>query len=218
MLAKPLVGISLLSADHFNIQKELKRIAKSGVDLVQLDVMDGNYVPNITVGLPVLKAITGKSKIPIDVHLMISNPDFFVPKFVEFRPSMMSFHVETSKNPKKLLHLMKKKGIQAGLAVNAHVPVKKILPYLEHCNFVLVMSVRAGFGGQKLMPSSLKKVRKLVKERTKRGLHFLIEIDGGIDNKTCKKALNAGVDILVSGSYLVKHKNLPKAVNELRKI
>ena len=119
MLAKPLVGISLLSADHFNIQKELKRIAKSGVDLVQLDVMDGNYVPNITVGLPVLKAITGKSKIPIDVHLMISNPDFFVPKFVEFRPSMMSFHVETSKNPKKLLHLMKKKGIQAGLAVNA---------------------------------------------------------------------------------------------------
>jgi len=213
---KPLIAVSLYSADYSNLIKEIKRFEKAKINLLHFDVMDGNYVPNLTIGLPIVKALKGKTRLKFDVHLMINKPDFFIPKFLELKPKMISFHLETTRNPLKLLKLIRKNKVKAGLAVNANVSIKKVFPFLKYCDFVLVMSVQAGFGGQKFQLKALKKIKALVKERKKRKLNFLIEVDGGINNKTACLALNAGAEILVSGSFLVKSKNLKKSVNSLR--
>ena len=214
----PLIAVSMLSFDYFNLSKEVKSFEKAGIDLFHLDVMDGNYVPNLSVGLPIIKSIKGKTRKPVDVHLMISNPDFFVSKFIEAGADFLSFHVETSKNPKKLLQLIRKHKVKAGLVVNANISVKKVIPFIEFCDFVLVMSVQAGFGGQKFMTGALNRIRELKKMIGKRRLDSEIEVEGGVNTVNAEEVVSAGADILVMGSAFYNSEDYVETVKTVRKI
>lgn len=180
-------------------------------DRIHIDIMDGQFVENKTIGAAEVACL--KSKKPKDAHLMIVEPEKHIDKFARTGVSRISFHAETTENPIELISKIKSYKIEAGLAIDAETPVQKIIPFLDKADFVLVMSVKAGKGGQNFMPESLQKIR-LIKEKCPK---IIIEIDGGINNKTAKLAIKAGATVLVSGSYLFKG-NIEQNVRELKKI
>jgi ribulose-phosphate 3-epimerase len=198
-----LIAPSILSADFANLEKEIKLITQAGADWVHVDVMDGLFVPNITIGIPVVAALKKVSSLPLDVHLMIDNPEKYIEEFVKAGSDYLTIHVEATKNQRGCLELIKKLGAKAGITLKPGTPVTAIEEFLDLCDLVLVMTVEPGFGGQSFMQDQVSKIEWLVQMRKTRGLHFLIEVDGGVSDRTIGFIKEA--DVLVAGSYVFKN-------------
>lgn len=205
---------SILSADFSRLGEEVLTIEKAGAHLVHVDVMDGHFVPNISYGATVMKSLNKVTKLPYDVHLMIENPDDYLEDFVTDNTKYITVHAEACKHIHRTVNHLKSTGVKAGVAVNPGTSLDVIEWVLDEVDMVLIMSVNPGFGGQKFIPSSLRKVAELDKLRKELGLNFEIEIDGGINLANVKLATDAGVDIAVAGSSVFKADNVEKRVGE----
>ena len=202
-----LLAPSILSADFLHLEKEI-RLVNDHADIIHFDVMDGTLVPNISFGFPVLDAVARIAEKPMDAHLMIINPDKYFERCAKAGVSMLSFHLEAArkarKSPARLLDKVRSLGMKAGLAINPDIPVEDVFPYLDHADYILVMSVFAGFGGQKLVPATYDRVKAVKAEIARRGLDCLVQIDGGADESNAASLFEAGVDIVVAGSAVFK--------------
>jgi ribulose-phosphate 3-epimerase len=194
------LAASILSADFARLGEQVSAATEGGATVVHFDVMDGHFVPNITIGPPVLKSLRAATKLPIDCHLMIENPDQYVPDFAAAGADWISVHQEACRHLDRSLHLIQSHGMRAGVVINPATPVDTLSEVLDVVDYVLVMSVNPGFGGQKFIPSSLHKIRKLAELRRERGLNFRIEVDGGIGLDTVAEVVQAGAEILVAGN------------------
>ncbi len=197
-----LVSASMLSSNFGELEKEAELLGEAGVDFLHMDIMDGHFVPNITMGPDIVKAVKSASKVPIDTHLMIINPEFWVEKFIKAGSNIVTFHYETTDKPRELIQKIKYHGAKAGVSIKPETSIDKIYNLLDICDLVLVMSVNPGFSGQTFMEEQLNKVEKLKQKREEEGYEFLIEIDGGIDGSNAAKIFATGADIVVSGSYI----------------
>ena len=215
-----IVAPSLLAADFKNLELEIKRVSKAGAKWLHLDVMDGHFVPNISFGPVVLASIAKVSNLFLDVHLMISHPDKYADEFIKAGAQLITFHIEALKSAQvlKLIKHIKSKKVKVGIAIKPKTKVETILPYLKLIDLVLVMSVEPGFGGQKFMPLAVEKIKSLRAYIKKNKLKTLIEVDGGINLETAKLCADAGVDILVAGSYLFGAKDLTNKLKALGRI
>ena len=198
----PLIELapSILSADFARLAEQVRAVEEGGATLLHVDVMDGHFVPNITIGPPVVASLRKATGLPLDVHLMIENPDLFIPAFADAGADWISVHQEATRHLHRTLEVVRKTGARVGVVINPATPAETLGEVLEMVDYVLVMSVNPGFGGQKFIPATLNKVRKLASERTARGLSFRIEIDGGIAGETIAGAVRAGCEVLVAGS------------------
>jgi ribulose-phosphate 3-epimerase len=210
------IAPSILSADFAKLGEEIRAIEEGGATIVHFDVMDGRFVPNITIGLPVLKSIRKATKLKIDAHLMIEEPGRYAVQFVENGADMVSVHVEADPHLHRTLTSIREAGALAGIVINPATSLFAIEEALPFADFVLVMSVNPGFGGQKFIPNSTEKVRKLRALIAKRNLATKIEIDGGIDTTNIEELARAGVDIFVAGSAVFGTGNPAAAVKELK--
>ena len=193
----------MLSADFLHLEKDVE-LVNEHADLFHLDVMDGVFVPNISFGFPIVEAIAKKSTKPLDVHLMIVQPEKYVDRFAKVGADMISFHVNATEDPAAVLAQIHSHGVQAGLVINPDLPVESLFPYLKDCDFVMLMSVFAGFGGQKFIEETYDRVRALKAEIQRQGLNIPIEIDGGVSAANSKALAEAGAEILVAGSAVFK--------------
>ena len=209
------IAPSILSADFSELGAGVEAI--STADYVHFDVMDGCFVPNISIGIPVLQSIRKRTALPIDVHLMIVQPERYVDQFCDAGADLVTCHVEAD-TPEKIhlaLDKIHAKGKKAGVVLKPNTRAEAVLPFLDKCDIVLVMTVEPGFGGQKFMPSALDKLRWLKAEREARGAHYLLEVDGGVDNATAPQCVEAGADILVAGSAVFGAADPAAAVQHL---
>jgi len=200
-----------LSADFSNLEKEIKNVEKAGADYIHIDVMDGHFVPNITMGPLVVKAVKKCAKRPLDVHLMIENPDKYIEAFAKAGADIITIQVEASTDIARDIELIKKYGSKPGLVVNPETAIDKVFPYLDKIDMVLVMSVHPGFAGQKFMAEVLPKIKQL-REKT----DIDIEIDGGINLETAPLAIQAGANVLVAGSAIFYSKDYKQVINKLK--
>jgi ribulose-phosphate 3-epimerase len=189
-----------LSADFAHLADQVHAVAEGGATLLHVDVMDGHFVPNLTIGPPVVASLRKVTRLPLDVHLMIENPDLFIPAFVDAGADWISVHQEACIHLHRTLELIRSHNVNPGVVINPATPVEMLENILDMVDHVLVMSVNPGFGGQKFIPMVLHKVRRLVEMRAQRRANFRIEIDGGIGNDTVAEAVRAGVEILVAGN------------------
>jgi len=210
------IAPSILSADFSRLGEEIAAVERGGADILHVDVMDGHFVPNITIGLPVVKSLAAATKLPLDTHLMISEPGRYAEQFVSAGASMVSVHVEADPHLHRTLMSIKSAGAQAGVVLNPATPVSAVEEALQFADYVLVMSVNPGFGGQKFIPESIQKVRRLRQMITDRQLNVRIEIDGGIDRKNIETVVEAGAEIIVAGSAIFGAESAEEAVKELR--
>ncbi|OCL86911.1 Ribulose-phosphate 3-epimerase [Aliarcobacter thereius] len=211
-----LVAPSILSADFGNLEKDIKAICDAGCDLVHVDVMDGHYVPNLTIGPVVVEAVAKVATKPLDIHLMVENNNFFVDLFAPLKPKYLSFHIESEKHPHRLIQKIRSLGISPAIVLNPHTRVEDIEYLLEDLDMVLLMSVNPGFGGQKFIPIVIEKAKKLKELIIKRNPSCLIEVDGGVSNKNIKELKESGVDIVVAGSYVFGSSNYEEAIKSLK--
>lgn len=196
-----LLSPSMLSSNFFNLENDVRNLEKAEVDMLHLDVMDGVFVPNISFAIPVIEAIRKNTDLTLDVHLMITEPHRYINKFAPIS-DYLGFHFEAGSPIEETLKEIRELGCKPCLTIKPCTEPEEIFPFLHLCDMVLVMSVEPGFGGQKFMPDSLRKVKILKEEITRRGLNVLIEIDGGINEETAPLAVKAGVDVIVAGSYI----------------
>lgn len=210
------IAPSLLSADFNNLEHEISRVQDAGADILHLDIMDGHFVPNLTFGLPVIKQIKSLAKIPVDVHLMVTNPEKYLEILGDWAIEYVSFHQETVFHLHRQVHVLKEKNIKAGIALNPATPVETIYDLTPDLDFVLIMSVNPGFGGQKFLPLVYEKIRKLRKIADEKNPALLIEVDGGINNIIAPELVKTGTDILVAGSYIFGQKDYQKQIQSLR--
>ena len=212
------ISPSILSADFSQLGNEIKRLEVCGADLIHVDVMDGHFVPNLTIGPPVIKALRKYTKLPFDVHLMINPVHKYIKEYAKAGSDIITIHPESTENLKSSIKEIKDLKKKAGVSLNPNTPIETILNDLNDIDLILVMSVFPGFGGQKFMPEVLKKIDELSKLRTKNNLNYKIEVDGGIDFSNSKKTIEAGADILVSGTTIFKENNgdLKKNIEILR--
>ena len=212
------ISPSILSADFSQLGNEIKRLEVCGADLIHVDVMDGHFVPNLTIGPPVIKALRKYTKLPFDVHLMIDPVHKYIKEYAKAGSDIITIHPESTENLKNSIKEIKDLKKKAGVSLNPNTPIETILNNLNDIDLILVMSVFPGFGGQKFMPEVLKKIYELSKLRTKNNLNYKIEVDGGIDFSNSKKTIEAGADILVSGTTIFKENNgdLKKNIEILR--
>ena len=210
------IAPSLLSADFNNLEHEISRVQDAGADILHLDIMDGHFVPNLTFGLPVIKQIKSLAKIPVDVHLMVTNPEKYLEILGDWGIEYVSFHQETVFHLHRQVHVLKEKNIKAGIALNPATPVETIYDLTPDLDFVLIMSVNPGFGGQKFLPLVYEKIRKLRKIADEKNPALLIEVDGGINNIIAPELVKTGTDILVAGSYIFGQKDYQKQIQSLR--
>ena len=210
------IAPSILSADFARLGEEIAAVERGGAGLIHFDVMDGHFVPNITVGLPVIKAVRRATRLPVDAHLMITEPGRYAEQFVEAGASMVSVHVEADAHLHRTLAAIREKGALAGVAINPATPLAALEEALAFADYVLLMSVNPGFGGQKFIPTSLDKLRRLRRLIDERGLQTRIEIDGGIDRTNIAEVVSCGAQIIVAGSAVFGASDPAQAVRELR--
>jgi ribulose-phosphate 3-epimerase len=210
------IAPSILSADFSRLGEQIKAVERGGANILHFDVMDGHFVPNITIGLPVLKSLAGKTSLPIDAHLMISEPGRYATQFVDAGATMVSVHVEADPHLHRTLMSIRSAGAQAGVVLNPSTALAAIDEALLFADYVLVMSVNPGFGGQKFIPESIGKVRRLRQMIQERQVPVRIEIDGGIDRSNIETVVEAGAEIIVVGSAIFGTPDAETAVKELR--
>ncbi|MGD0883594.1 MAG: ribulose-phosphate 3-epimerase [Thermodesulfovibrionales bacterium] len=210
------IAPSILSADFLRLGEEIRAAEAAGVDMLHLDVMDGHFVPNITIGPFIVEAIRKATKLPLDVHLMIEAPDRYVQDFIAAGSDLLTVHVEASVHLHKTIHSIKEKGVKAGVSLNPATPVWSLDSILSDVDFVLIMSVNPGFGGQKFIPQSLEKIRILNRMVIERGLSARIEVDGGIKYENAKDVADAGAGILVMGSAFFHAQDYGELTSKLR--
>ena len=200
----------MLAADFLHLEKDVETVNRHA-DLFHLDVMDGVFVPNISFGFPVIEAISKKAEKPLDVHLMIIDPENYVERFAKVGAEMISFHLNATKDPSAVLKQIRSYGVKAGLVINPDIPVESLFPYLAEADFILLMSVFAGFGGQKFIEETYDRVRVLKAEIDRQGLDIPIQVDGGVSASNAAALVDAGASILVAGSAVFKAED-PAAV------
>jgi ribulose-phosphate 3-epimerase len=212
------IAPSILSADFLHLEKDVELVNRHA-DLFHLDIMDGTFVPNISFGFPVVEAIAQKARKPLDVHLMIVHPEKYVERFAKAGAALISFHYETAQEQSgAILEQIRNLGVKAGLVINPDCPVQAIFPYLKQVDFVLLMSVFAGFGGQKFIPESMERIRTVRAELDRIGRPDVpIEVDGGIGPANAAEVVAAGASILVAGSSVFKAANPVEAIESMRK-
>lgn len=210
-----LIAPSILSADFGRLGAEIEMLNRSEAALIHVDVMDGVFVPNISFGFPVMEPLKRLSKKPLDVHLMITNPDRYVERFCDAGAWSVGFHLEAVEDPLPILEKIRKKGCKACLSINPDIAVERLFPYLDKIDMVMLMSVYAGFGGQKFIPETFDRLRLLRAEIERRGLSVLVEIDGGVSPENAASLFAAGADVLVAGSAVFKSSNPEETIHAL---
>lgn len=214
----PFLAPSILSADFANLSQQIRLVELGGADWIHCDVMDGHFVPNLTFGPIVVEAVKRSTKLPVDVHLMIKNPDNLLENFIKAGSDYLTVHYEEVIHLNRTVNRIKELGCKAGVSINPSTPVESLRDIAEYVDMILLMSVNPGFGGQSFISNVLVKIKKLVEMRKKLKASFLIEIDGGIDRNTIIPALKAGVDVFVAGSSVFKSANITAAAAELKNI
>ena len=205
----------MLAADFLHLEKDV-RLVNEYADIFHLDIMDGTFVPNISYGFPVVEAISSIAVKPLDVHLMIVNPEKYVERFAKVGASMISFHLNATEDPAAVLRDIRSLGVKAGLVINPDIPVESLYPYLKDADFILLMSVYAGFGGQKFIEDTYLRIRTLREEIARQGLDLTIEVDGGVGPANAKALIEAGAEILVAGSAVFKAEDPADVVARMR--
>lgn len=213
-----IISPSLLSCDFANIQRDVEMLNESHADWLHIDVMDGVFVPNISFGFPVVQAMFKHAKKPLDVHLMIVNPDQYVEEFKKVGAEYLTVHYEACAHLHRTIQLIKSHGMKAGVALNPHTPVEVLSEIINDLDLVLVMSVNPGFGGQKFIPQAIEKVRKLKALIKSSESNTLIEVDGGVNQETGKLLVEAGADALVAGSFVFNSENPHKTIEGLKSL
>ncbi|MEX2416548.1 MAG: ribulose-phosphate 3-epimerase [Paenibacillaceae bacterium] len=208
---------SILSADFAKLAQEIQEVEQAGADWLHIDVMDGHFVPNITIGPLIVEAIRPHTKLPLDVHLMIEHPDRYVPAFAKAGADLISVHVEADVHLHRTLQMIKQFGVRAGAVINPATPVEQLIPVLDMVDYILIMTVNPGFGGQPFIPSTLDKIRRLRSLLVDRELtHIDIEVDGGINVVTAEQVVAAGANVLVAGNAVFGRADRGQALTELR--
>lgn len=212
----PIVSPSLLASDFANLQREVEMINQTEADWFHVDVMDGNFVPNISFGLPSVKAVAKHAKKPLDVHLMIENPDKYINAFKDAGADYLTVHYEACTHLHRTIQAIRAAGMKPGVALNPHTPVSVLEEVIQDLDLVLIMSVNPGFGGQKFIETAVDKTRKLKALITEKSTNTLIEIDGGVNTDTGARLLEAGADALVAGSFVFKSENPAATISDLK--
>ena len=210
------VAPSILSADFGNLAAEIRAICEAGCDLVHVDVMDGHFVPNLTIGPVVVSAVAKATTKPLDIHLMVENNSFFADLFLPLKPKFLTFHIEEEKHPMRLIDHIRKNGVGPGIVLNPHTPVSAIKHIIDEVDMVLLMSVNPGFGGQKFMPVVLEKTRALRELIERKNAKCLIEVDGGVNGLNAPDLEEAGADVLVAGSYIFSSNSYEQAIRAIK--
>ncbi|USK35658.1 ribulose-phosphate 3-epimerase [Bacillus sp. F19] len=210
------IAPSILSADFSRLGAEIEDVERGGADYIHVDVMDGHFVPNITIGPLIVDAIRPVTKLPLDVHLMIENPDAFIGPFAKMGADIISVHAEACPHLHRTIQLIKSEGVKAGVVLNPHTPADVIKHVLDDLDLVLLMTVNPGFGGQSFIHSVLPKITEVAEMVKERGLQTEIEVDGGVNAETAKLCIEAGANVLVAGSAIYNQPDRMKAIREIR--
>jgi ribulose-phosphate 3-epimerase len=210
------IAPSILAADFARLAEEIQRVEAAGADMLHVDVMDGHFVPNLTIGPPVVKAIRAVTSLPLDVHLMVTDPDSLIPDFVDAGSNNLTVHVEACRHLHRTIHAIKDAGLQASVVLNPATPLATLEEILPDVDMVLLMSVNPGFGGQSFIPSTLHKIQALKQEISKRNVPVAIEVDGGVKPANARMIRDAGADVLVAGTAIFAQPDYRQAIHALR--
>ena len=213
-----IIAPSILSADFSNLAQQIRLTEMGGADWIHCDVMDGHFVPNITIGPIIVKAVRKSSRLPIDVHLMIEKPDKYLEAFAEAGANYITVHVEEVAHLNRSINRIKELGCKAGVVINPATPVNSIVDVAEYIDLLLIMTVNPGFGGQKFISNSIRRIEEAANLRAKLKANYLIEIDGGVNSETIVKAKKSGVDVFVAGSAIFDADNITAATAELKNL
>ena len=213
------IAPSILSADFAHLGQQVKMVEEGGAELIHVDVMDGHFVPNITIGPLIVKALRPVTNLPLDVHLMIENPGSYIDAFAKAGADYLTVHVEACPHLHRVIQAIKEKGVKAGVALNPHTPLSSISEIIDELDLILIMSVNPGFGGQKFIPNALNKLRETQQLLNDQGLtHIEVEVDGGVKLENIKEISDAGAELIVSGSGVYKTEDPQKTIQEMLRI